>query len=137
MADADDPSKGQIDLALVRGSLVHAFPGVEVKKSTALGRRLVFKVEFPEFVLTVTTPETTGMRKSTTLTFRRIVEYQLGPDKPTASHQVFNYTDTFTPEEGDRLKKTIWWAREYVMGIIAALSAAVDEPRSPPRPLLA
>jgi hypothetical protein len=124
----DDPTaSGRIDPSLVEGALVDAFPGTDLVKSRAIGRRLVFKVAFSEFTLAITTPEESTMRKDTTLTFRRVVDYSLGPDKPTFEHQVFNYSDTFTPEEGDRLRKTIQWARAYVLGIVASISQALEE----------
>jgi len=125
---SDDPiPDGRIDPALVEGTLVDAFPGVDLVKSRAIGRRLVFKVAFSEFSLSITFPESENIRKPTVLSFRRVVDYQLGPDKPTFQHQVFNYSDSFTPEEGDRLRNTIRWARGYVLGLVVSLSQALEE----------
>lgn len=114
--------------------MVDAFPGVELHKSTAIGRRKVFKVEFSEFTLTVTTPEHSGMRGKTTFMFRRKIHFKPLDARARASDvQVFRLQETFETEQGHELKKRIRWAKSYVLGIIQALQDAFHEGRRSPR----
>lgn len=127
MADPT-PEPTLIEPVLVESALIDAFPGVDLYKSTAIGRRRVFKVEFSEFALTVTTPEHSGMKGSTSFLFQRRIDYT--PDDPRARKSeilVFRTALTFKVDEWEELLQAIRRARGYVMGIVMALQVAFRE----------
>lgn len=130
---ADEPTP--ITPLLVEGALINAFPGIDIGKSEAIGRKKVFTVSFSEFALTITTPETSGMRGQTTLMFRRSIQPRVsthrgGPSKPLL---VMNEIKIFEWDQADALASEIQWARGYIMGIVMALSSAFEERLGSPR----
>jgi hypothetical protein len=128
VTSSSSPEPTLIEPSLVEGVLVDAFPGVDLYKSEAIGRRKVFKVEFSEFTLTVTTPEHSGMKGKTSFQFQRRIEYT--PDDPRARKAeilVFRVAKSFNVDEGEQLLTAIRRARGYVMGIVMALQQAFQE----------
>jgi hypothetical protein len=118
-----------IDPVLVESVLINAFPGTDILKSSAVGRRRVFIAEFSEFKLTVTTPETSGMRKPTTVAFRRSIEFQQGAGG-SRTVKVFNLNKSFKHDDPDGFMQEVRRARAYCMGIVMALSEAFNDPYS-------
>lgn len=103
--------------ARVKGYLMDLFPGVHVVEESSLGRRRVYRLQFSEFTLSVTTPETEGMAKSTTFAFRR----EVGGKRVLAKTKTFEHTDWLG------LRGHIDRARSYVMGLIEAMSDAFSD----------
>lgn len=130
MADPTPQTPDPIDPSMVEGALVDAFPGVSLTKSSAVGRRRVFIAEFAEFKLSVTTPETPGMRKPTTLTFRRTIEFKQKGNANPRTMQVFNLNKSFPFDDAAGLLEEIRRARSYCLGIVYALSQAFNDPYS-------
>lgn len=121
------PPPTPIDPSLVEGALLDSFPGVQIDKSEAIGRRKVYKVEFSEFTLTVSTPETAVMKGDTTLMFRRVISFKHDPRDRPHNVQVFTVSKSYKVDDSEGLLREIRWARSYIMGIVMALSQAFSE----------
>jgi len=128
-----NPDPTPITPALVEGVLIDAFPGAELSKSDAIGRRRVFTVAFSEFTLTITTPEHAGMQGKTSFRFRRDIHSQKRrPADRGATVRVRNINKTFAWDEAEDLAREISRSRSYIMGIVMALQQAFSEGPPPP-----
>lgn len=118
---ADTTPQNEDDLITVpfaEALLIASFPGADLKKGTAIGRRVSFNLEFGEFQLTVTLPAESNIRADTTFIFRRRVHNKV-------VHQVNRKIDRYdAPELQFRVKQ----ARGYVLGIFVALKSVLDAP---------
>jgi len=112
---------------MIQGALIDSFPGVRIDKSEAIGRRKVYKIEFSEFSLTISTPEDAAMKGDTTFMFRRVISVQLDPKDRPHSIQVFTVSKSYKVGDSEELLQAIHWARGYIMGIVMALSQAFNE----------
>ena len=117
-----------IEPVLVESALLDGFPGVDLYKGDAIGRRKVYKVEFTEFSLTITTPEHSGMKDKTSFQFQRRIE-SIPEDKRARKSDilVFRIAKTFAHDEGEALMTEIRRAKSYVLGIVIALQSAFEE----------
>lgn len=121
--DDDDDDQGQITPSLCQGLLRAAFPGIELKSSGAIGRRLAYNAEFGEFHVTITTPDE-GVAGKTIGVFRREVR----------GRKIQHEVEEFKQDEVKSLGTWTRLARGRVMGIMIALQQALEEPQlgSPP-----
>lgn len=118
----DEPDeKRVITPAYAEMLLTKAFPGAEMTKGDAVGRKATMTVRFGEFSVAIYCPRDPRMKVYTTFTFRRRV----------SGKTIYRVNEQFEHTQLSELAQTVRQARGYVFGIYIALHTVLEEPVSP------